>query len=587
MNPKSIEDRRKLMTTVGADLKVLEPHRRKRKQLLDKLAGSEYGDGSAMPTPFNHLAQQMQVHIQQLAGGEPQALVLASSDQHEMAAYDQSRALNKEAKRLRMRAKLHRLIRDAMVGVGIAKVGMVHSGYLHTSEELPIEGDPIPLGELSLETISLDNFVLDTRSDDIERLEYCGHRYWVLKEDLDQYLGDKTSEDTSEDEKAVYDGDGNERATTISRGTDTQWDETRTSRVWLWDLWLPRENVIITVPVDGTGVRAKVRKWKGPRRGRYHFLYFDEIPDQVIPKADLADVVHLHDSMNSTFRKLDQMCRDYKMITGVRQGFEDDGTSVRDAKHGDTVAMRDTDSVKPITYNGPDQAMLAVFLQTRDLASLAGGNTDAMGGLGQQGDTLGQEQIIKGAANQRIQSRQIATATLTVELFEAIRWHLWHDQMVPIPFTKENPYTGHKLQASWSAMDAEETDARFDDFEDQIEPYSLVYKGPEQRIQQLVELWERILMPALQTGTLQEAPDLQALLGIFSRYMNLPEVKQITNVVDPEMMQQMGGGDGPRQSPVTTRNYVRQGKPGMSRQGATATMTQQLIAGANQQGGGA
>lgn len=84
-------------------------------------------------------------------------------------------------------------------------------------------------------------------------------------------------------------------------------------------------------------------------------------------------------------------------------------------------------------------------------------------------------------------------------------------------------------------------------------------------------------MPGVQVGVVDSTPDMQQLLELAAQYLDLPEIKQLLRQVSPE--EQAMGGES-RQSPTTTRNYVRRSAPGPTRQG-NAMQALQMMGGRN------
>lgn len=585
MNPDKADDRRELMTVVEHSRLKLEDVRRARRKLLKRSAGSEwYPNGAGEDTPINQMAQAEGTLVQHLVGGEPRALVVANSPDLDGTAYEQTLAINELGQRISLRKKLRRLVRDAIYGMGICRIGMTLDRYVPVREiapELDEEGE-IGVGRLLLEVISLEAWVHDCQADTLEEREFCGHAYWVNAEDIGHYLPGIDTKDMVEDEKRWIDEHGNDMAGAISRGTEGEDQALYGKKYWLWDLWLPHENVIVTTQVKGTGEIAHVRPWNSRPGGPYLFLSYREVPDQAMPMSVLADLALLHDSLNSTFRKLIDQARNQKTVLGYRPGHEDDAGRIRDAGSRAIIQMRDPSAVQEFNYNGPDQALLGMFLQTRDIASIVGGNTDVLAGLGAQTPTLGQEQMVSGQAGVRVHAYELDTIEFVTEVFEAMRWYLYHEQMEAVPIVKEIGNSNVRIPDEFSAPKALASPGRFDSFAMQIEEYSLVYRSPEERFNDIMQIWQSIVLPALQMGILHQAPDMERLLEIASQYRNLPELKSILRYLGPAEESQMSAGSEPRQSPVTTRNYVRHGAPGPSRHGQAMQAMQMMNGGQTQ-----
>lgn len=577
MNLNQTADRRHLIDMVDNSRKKLDDVRESRRKLLDRAKGSEWFP-SEERTPLNQMAQQEQAILQYLAGGSPRALVVAGGDGSEAAAYEQTLAINKVAERLNLRRKFRRLVQNALYGIGICRIGMVPDRKVSIREtfpELDEEGE-VEIGRLELSVISLESWVHDCQADTIEEVEFCGHAYWVAKEDVKYYLPGVSQNDLEAEEKRWIDEHGHEMAGAISRGVDGQGQQGYRDKYWLWDLWIPHAKQLVTMPVNGTGDIAHVKDWKSRPGGPYLFLYYRELPDQAIPISIMADVALVHDSLNSTFRKLIDQTKEAKTVLGFKPGHEDDAGRIRDSKSREIIQMRDPTAVHEFNFNGPDQGLLAMLLQTRELASIIGGNTDVLAGLGAQAPTATQEQMVNSQASGKIQLHEVDTANFQVEVFEAIRWYLMHEQVEPIAITKEVDGTDIRIS---STFEAEKVPGRFDSYTMQIEPYTETYRSPEQRFQSLLSLWERLIMPGVQLGVVDATPDMQRLLTIASQYLDLPEVKQLLRVVSPEEQQSTGEA---RQSPTTTRNYVRRSAPGPTRSG-NAMAALQMMGGDNGQ----
>lgn len=579
MDLKQKDDRRHLLDMVDNSREKLDDVRESRRKLLDRAKGSEWFP-SEERTPLNQMAQQEMAILQHLAGGSPRALVVSGGEGSEAAAYEQTLAINKVAERLNMRRKFRRLVQDALYGIGICRIGMVPDKKVSIREtfpELDEEGE-IEIGRLELNVISLESWVHDCQADTIEEVEFCGHAYWVSKEDIKYYLPGVAQSDLVAEEKRWISEQGHEMAGAISRGVDGEGQDGFRDKYWLWDLWVPGSKQLITTPVNGTGEIAHVKSWESRPGGPYLFLYYRELPDQAIPISIMADVALVHDSLNSTFRKLIDQTRETKTVLGFKPGHEDDAGRIRDSKSREIIQMRDPTAVQEFNFNGPSQELLAMLLQTRELASIIGGNTDVLAGLGVQAPTATQEQMVSSQASGKIQLHEVDTANFQVEVFEALRWFLMHEQVEPISITKEIDGTDIKIP---SQFDPQNIPGRFDSYLMQIEPYTETYKSPEQRFQTLLSLWERLIMPGVQLGVVDSTPDMDRLLEIAAQYLDAPEIRQLLRAVTPDEQQVSGEA---RQSPTTTRTNIRRSAPGPTRSGnAMQAMT---MAGAGSNGNG-
>lgn len=586
------EDRRHLMDMVDHSRKKLDDVRKSRRHLLEQAKGSEWFPKSMRPdpwgtdeTPINQMAQQEWALVQHLAGGDPKALVVPGGPGMEAAAYEQALAVNTVAQRVNLRRKFRRLVQDALYGIGICRIGMVHDRLVPVREifpELDEEGE-VGIGRLQVQVISLEAWVHDCQADTMDEPEFCGHSYWVNKDDVEHYLPGVKASDLVPEEKRYIDEHGSEMAGAMSRGVDGEGENEFRQKYWLWDIWVPRENVIVTTPVNGTGEIANVRPWRSRPGGPYLFLYYREIPDQAIPVSIQADLSLVHSSLNSTFSKLMNQTKNAKTVLAVRAGAESDGEAIRDSSSGQIVVTRQDPnaSMKEVAFNGPNQELLAMLLQERELASIIGGNTDVLAGLGAQAPTATQEEMVSQTAGGKVALHEVDTADFQREVFEAIRWYLYHEQEEPIPIVGQVEGTDIRFPSSFNAPKAQAMPGEFGSYLLTIEPYTGIYRSPRQRFQELLNLWERLIMPSVQTRIMDGTPDMDRLLELAAQYLDIPEVRSLVRAVLPEEQQFMAEGAA-RQSPNTTRNYVRRSAPGPTRSGNAMTALQMMGSGNGQ-----
>jgi hypothetical protein len=125
----------------------------------------------------------------------------------------------------------------------------------------------------------------------------------------------------------------------------------------------------------------------------------------------------------------------------------------------------------------------------------------------------------------------------------------------------------------------------FEDYEFRVEPYSMVFKTPEQKLQELFQVLREIapLWPMFQASG--ATLDAEAIVDEIARLKNRPEFKRFITFANPAMM--LGGDQNTiRQSPVTSRETVRRNIPtGGTEEARTSAMVQSLLGGRSQVNG--
>jgi hypothetical protein len=585
------EDRRHLMDMVEHSRDRLDYVRNSRRKLLARTKGSEWFPNSNTiegeeRCPFNQMSQQEWALVQHLVGGDPKALVVPGGAGLKAAAYEQTLAINAVAQAVGLKKKFRRLVMDALYGgIGICQIRMA-ADYSNLKWADPTLDEEVIIGPGSrpeVQVISLEAWVHDCQADSLKEAEFCGHSYWVPREQIKRHLPNVDLTKLQVEEKRFIDEHGHEMAGAISRGTGGAGGNDLREKYWLWDLWIPGQNVMVTTPVGGTGEHAHVRPWRSRPGGPYLYLCYRELPDQAIPVSVMADIAPLHDALASTFEKLINQTKNAKTVLGYKPGHEDDAERIRDASNFQIVQMRDPDSAREFNYNGPDQAILATGLQLRELSSIQGGNTDTLAGLGSQAPTATQEQMISEGASGKVQLHEVDTADFQVKVFNAIRWYIYHEQEAEIPIVGQVEGTDIRFSQTFNAEKAAMMPGEFDSFQMQIEPYTNTYRAPEQRFQMLLHLWERLIMPGVQMGVLDGTPNMDRLLAIAAQYLDMPELLSLIRQVAPEEQAMMAEGAA-RQSPTTTRNYTRRSAPGPTHAG-NAMAALQMMGASNGQSG--
>jgi hypothetical protein len=255
---------------------------------------------------------------------------------------------------------------------------------------------------------------------------------------------------------------------------------------------------------------------------------------------------------NGLYRKIDRRARAQKDNPIYAPGAEDDAERIRKAGDGEWVKVRDPSAVGVVHTGGVDKGLMALQVSVMDVFDRMGGNVRAMAGLGSQGDTLGQDQIIQQNVSKKEAKMQGAVVSFTSEIAEDLGDLMWDSETLEIPGNEQIGTTGIYVDRSWKPGDREGTR---DNFRPCVEPFSMLYRSPEQKVgilfqylQQIAPLWPMFQ----QSGAIL---DVQRLNQIVAEYREMPEIAEIVTFGSP---QQGSEDDRPRQSPVTTRNTVRQ-----------------------------
>jgi len=554
--------------------KKLQPFRETQKDLIRQYVGKHYSDsGTDERVPINLVEMAVNIYTVQLAAKAPRALCTTRFDAYKAYASTLSLAVNHLIDEIRLEETLRQAVRNAMFSLGIVKVGLNPSGSVEVGGFLHDVCQPYA------DVVNLDDWVQDMTAKRYEQIEYAGNRYrvpvdWVKNSDL--YFPDARAQ-LMPTEKLSHDNLGDERLDTISRGASSDVDEFK-DYVELWDLWLPSENLVVTIPVEQESLVLRVVEWAGPEAGPYHLLSFNAVPGNPMPLSPGAQWLDLHMLANVLFLKLGRQAKRQKEILGYQGGAADDAKRIGEASDGQMIRMDSPSGAKVHEFGGVNAQTLAMFLQTKDLATWLWGNLDLLGGLSPQSGTLGQDELLAGQASKRVADMQDRTVDFSTEIIRALAWYLWTDPLIEIPLVKRVEGIDEDIPTAFTAEDRE---GDFLDYNINIEPYSMQHYTPSQRLQTIMQIWERFLVPY--TPMLQQqgiSLDIQALLKLIGKYSSIPELKDILITSMPLGEEEPGPVGNPPNKPSLTKHVnERVNRPGATRSGKDATLMQTLMGG--------
>jgi len=277
-----------------------------------------------------------------------------------------------------------------------------------------------------------------------------------------------------------------------------------------------------------------------------------------------------------------------KTVNTYAPGGEDDADRVRKGKHGSWMKVRDPKNIGQVTIGGVDPGNQAFSLAVQEEYDRFAGNLRAMGGLGQQTDTVGQEQIVQGSVSRMEDDMRLSVTIFAAECCYDLGYLMWNDENLKISASVEVA-NGVHVDSSWPAEDENGERVRAGEFEDydfRVEPYSMVYKSPSQKLSELFATLDKLapLWPMFQASG--ASLDVRELLQIITDLQNRPELNRIITFATPAS--ELGGDQNTiRQSPVTSRETVRRNVPTGGTAESRSSILQQVLNGGNAQVNGA
>ena len=581
-NPLDPRQLKRLVTSHEYSRKQLRPYRENMRTAVQWLLGRWGGDQSIEKQPLNYIELATGIYQRQIAANVPQCLITSPNRELRHSSEAFQLAMNHLLDEIGYGNTQDDVVMNALFsGIGgILKVGVTPPqlgevfGYGHDA------------GQPFADCVSNDEWVQDMTVKRWEQCQYMGDRFSINTEAGSDFYKEKLKPTM----KRSTNEDGDETLLGL-QGDDRVHDDVFFAPVTeVWEMWLPMENLVVTLKCDDSGKPRDdskpldVVEWDGPEMGPYHRLTFAGVPGSIMAQAPISILMDIHEIANRLFRKTARQADRQKDNTVVQSGQEDDGRALNNSNDGDTITFNGpVAGVQKVRSGGADAATMALGLQLKDMLFTFGGNLDSLGGLSPQADTLGQEEIVGGSASVRIERMQERAVEFTRGVYRSLGSWMWYDPLYDPPLTKPIEGTQISVQVEFTPEMRNESD--YLDYNVDFVPFSMQSRSPARKVQALLNAYERIILPAMPLLEAQGlAPDINALLAYIAKYSDQPEIGELIVGFQPIGGERgvVGGDDKQRQSPVTTRKNVRINRPGATRQGKDDVMMRALMGQASQ-----
>jgi hypothetical protein len=580
-DPDNTKDLKRLRLSMSDSRKRLGPFREFRLDVLRQYVGRHYSDeGAGAPVPVNLIEIALNIYLRRMAARNPKVITRTWKEGLRPNAVSLGMDLNNLIKEIRLVDTIRMFALEALCSLGIVKVGEKSAGTVE------IEGFRHDVGQPFADYVSLDDWVHDMRAERYEEVAYAGNRYYLPLEYVrDSELYRKTEREELKASGSKYeDTDGfqdDERAAELSQGTDGGGDDFY-DYVTLWDIWLPLQNLVVTLTGDEPTKVLRVVEWEGPEGGPFHLLGFSKVPNNIMPLSPMAAGMDIHLIVNQLYHKLGRQAERQKDITTYQGADVKDATRLKGSADGEYLRVDNPKNVNTHSFGGVNSNNLAFAMHMAKRFKTDLGNLDLLGGLGPQSETLGQDRMMAYTASVRVDDMQDQVVDATTGIIKSLAWYAWYSPLRSSTVVNRIPGIRHEFVSQFTP---EQREGDILDYDISIEPYSMQPRSPSERVQRLLFYFERLVAPYMQLYAAQGKQwDMEKFMGILAKLDDMTELDEMFRFVEPQEMQPGGNGERPLQSPNTSRTYNR-----VNRGGATdpeEAMIQSLLSGGDNQMGG-
>lgn len=553
------DKRARLFKAIRSSKDALEKHRRVRKLMVEHYCGSWYDstcpqeDGQILVNLINQTAR---IYVVALAANNPQVLISTPSTENIAFARRFEVNLNKLISDMTLDKTFRAIVLDAFFCLGCGVVMMRDTdtrfhGLLESEEDVWL--DP---GQPWLNRVSLDDLILDMSAKELTKMRYCGHRY---REDYEKVMEEpgyskKFKDKLKPSSRESFDSTG----ATQEIGTDPSQDDDLKDMVWMQDLWIAENNSIVTMACDYPDLEPAIeREWTGSQAGPYKFLSLGDVPDRIIPSSPAINLFGMHLKQNSLHMRMWNDSEAHRKVNAYPPGASDDAKKLQNAERNSWVRISDPKSINTIEMGGIAQQDLALAAFIQGEYDRFAGNLQAMGGLGAQASTVGQEELIHGQLSKNVADMRMAVVMFASDCILDLGRLMWEDETLELRTSMPVGNSGINVNSSWTP---DYRMGNFEDYDFKVEPYSMVFKTPQQHLQEYFQVLQQIapLWPMFQASG--ASLNVQVLVKEMARLMNKPEIEQLITFAAPAEM--LGGDQNTVRSPShTTRETVRRNIP--------------------------
>lgn len=525
----------RLCTAMNRSRYVLKRFREERTAAVRKYVGPHWSEESTeKKRPLNMLALYVQIVGRFLVSKNPRVMLSTFNKIAKPMVSAMQAWANKEIEHVRLSNTLQRIVLDGLFSIGIAKVALA------TPADSALLGWHQQAGKPFCERVDLDDFVFDIHARDFSEVSFIGHRFrtpLAAVKDSTIYKANRKKLIPSTD--SLYNVEGDERVSVLGRtvyGNSEEYEDF----VDLWEIYLPRHRVIVTLedsdsgPVLTDGKPLREQQWVGPDSGPYHLLAYGMVPGNAMPKAPIQDLIDLDDAINRIYRKLIRQAERQKECTFVRSGATEDGSRIMEGNDGDILRVDNPEQIKQVMMGGPNQQNLLFGTQLEQLFSKFAGNLDVMGGLQSQAKTLGQEELLSGAATKGVADLQDRTVEHVTSVITALCWFWHHDPFNTMQSQLQLPGMPSLPAINRQVTPGQRMQIAFKDIDLKVDPYSMAHSTPQQRMSQTMGIVTQVILPMMPLMQAQGmAFDIRAYLEKIGVWMDDPELAELLTFVEP------------------------------------------------------
>jgi hypothetical protein len=474
--------------------KISEPALIKQQEILAEYANGWYTKDARIRRPLNMVARAINLLIPLLCSRNPKAMVRPRVVQLTPYAETLRLTLNHLIQKIRLSDTLRETVLNSLTYMGVLKTGITSGGPKYTDELGYLHDN----GQIFCDTIYPEDYFFDTTARKREEMDFEGNWFYVPLEFITD-SGLYKNYDKLSDAYTNWDKYAAKKVAEDSRNLKV---DTFKPYVKLGEVWLPGENVLITIPAEGQGDKPlRVVEYNGPISGPYDTLSFCTFPESILPIAPLFNNLDLHYLINIMARKMARQANREKKVLAYQGNSAEDAERVVNAVDGASVKVDDINAIKEVEYGGTADASYQYIAWLMQGWSQQGANMNLMGGQSADSPTLGQDQMLMANASTVVDDMVAAVYELAQKVLFKMAFYVFTDPLMDITVSKR---VGG-LEDIPVHVTADSREGDFWSYNFDVEPYSMQRMNPNVRMRKMMELTTGLIIPTAQMSAMQGA----------------------------------------------------------------------------------
>lgn len=523
---------KKLTRAVHTSYEKLLHFRRARLKMMNQYVGRFYSPGAMdalaieekRAYPMNMMHAAVTTLVPNLVYNDPKAKIRTERLAYRNYASILELAVNHLVREVNFKMTLRKAITDAIFFAGIIKTGIGVSG-----QTIDLDGIEHDLGQPYADRVDPDDYFVDAEARDREEAYFEGNRFRVNRDFLVEsgLYKRELAERLHSRSKWIVKGE----ASFLSAGRNSAYGDREdvTNYVDLMEVWLPKENIVITTPWDpgyqGNGEIIREVEYEGPERGPYHMLGFAYVPDNIMPVPPAAIWYDLHILGNRIARKLARQADRQKSVLAFESSAWEDAQEIVDADDGESVRVDNIDKIKEIAFGGANDDSFKFMDWTKQQFSDMSMNISLLSGMATGEPTATQAEMVQANVSVRLADMQNMVYQFAAESMGDLVFFLHTDPLIELPLVKRTRgldeqvfYTPEMREGDWA------------DYNLKVQPFSMARQDPNMKVRRIMEFASNVI-PALTSAQQMLGPafNLEAALNMLGREMGIEDLEEIIN----------------------------------------------------------